>query len=65
MSKLDERLAGRNYTDPNERKAFRLGYENGYAGRPRESRSWLVTLYPNAYSAGYWEGYGDKHEIKD
>ena len=62
MSKLDEKLAARNYVDQHERQAFKFGYNNGFGGKPRESRSWLVSLYPNAYSAGYWEGHADRQE---
>jgi hypothetical protein len=56
--KSNERLAARNYDDANERQAFRTGYSDGYHGYPRIDGNW----YPNAYSAGYWEGVGDAKE---
>lgn len=60
---IDAKLAARNYSDQYEQRAFKLGYANGYNGFERESRSWLVSLCPNAYSAGYWEGFSDAGRV--
>lgn len=58
----DRRREERNYTDPNDNKAFNAGYSDGYYGYPQftsQERNW----YPQPYSAGYWEGVADKeHE---
>jgi hypothetical protein len=64
-SKFDARLAARQYTDENERKAFGVGYGAGYHQHclafqnPRTDGEWYLN-YPNAYSAGYWEGVADR-----
>lgn len=52
------RLQERSYTVPAERRAFTVGYGNGYNVNedeaPAEAKAW-----PNAYWAGYWQGVGD------
>lgn len=55
----DERLKVRDYRSIDERSAFRGGYSDGYYGYPRAQSDW-----PNAYSAGYWEGSSDAKEDK-
>jgi hypothetical protein len=51
----ETRLSERGYTLPAERRAFRQGYAEGYDGHAlRRHRR-----FPNAFSAGYWEG---KHD---
>ncbi|AGC35688.1 hypothetical protein ACP46_gp03 [Rhizobium phage RHEph06] len=53
----EERLQLRNYSEQAEGYAFRAGYSDGWHGRPQdetENKRW-----PNAYSAGYWEGFAD------
>ncbi|QIG67626.1 hypothetical protein EVB51_009 [Rhizobium phage RHph_Y17] len=53
----EERLQLRNYSEQAEGCAFRAGYSDGWHGRPQdetENKRW-----PNAYSAGYWEGFAD------
>lgn len=53
-----ERMEARNYTNGDERAAFRAGYSDGYHGY----KQWASNereFYPNAYSAGYWEGVDD------
>lgn len=56
-----ERCEARHYQDADERQAFRAGYSDGYHGYPQWSGN-APKHYPNAYSAGYWEGVGDKEE---
>lgn len=53
-----EMLAKRNYDNPAERNAYRVGYNDGYSRRPRMAEN----EYPNAYSAGYWDGFADSEE---
>lgn len=55
----NERCDARHYTDKAERANFRAGYSDGYHGYPMWSGS-ERNYYPNAYSAGYWEGVADK-----
>ena len=54
MWQCDTRLAMRDYRDIVERDAFRAGYSDGFHDYPRQPGDW-----PNAYSAGYWEGHAD------
>lgn len=56
--KLDERCKARNYSDPHERESFEWGYSDGWHGKPKKYNR-EIRFYPNAYSAGYWEGYAD------
>lgn len=53
---LRQRRKARGYSDTADRLAFTQGYRDGYANRPREPHGHPV----NAYSAGYWEGNGDR-----
>lgn len=55
----DERLNARGYNNPEERSAFRAGYSDGYHGYDMWSGHEL-DKWPNAYSAGYHEGAGDR-----
>lgn len=55
MRWLTRRLAQRNYTDMQERFAYRAGYTAGFNGHKRDRSH----AYVNAYSAGYWDGVGD------
>ncbi len=57
MKRLAERVTARNYSDPEESGAFHRGYRHGWNGKDQQSTNW-----PNAYSAGYWEGRGDRHD---
>lgn len=55
----DQKRDARDYRNPDERKAFNAGYSDGFHGYAQfasNDRDW----YPNAYSAGYWEGKADK-----
>lgn len=57
--KREERVCGRHYLDVAERMAFRAGYDSGF----RQSEAYEGARdYPNAYSAGYWEGRADGAE---
>lgn len=54
----NERLAARGYKDVEECKTFRTGYSDGFHGYAQ----WASNdrdYFPNAYSAGYWEGRAD------
>lgn len=58
--KCEQHLSERDYEDARERITFRIGYDDGYFGYP----IWFSNKYysyPNVYSAGYWEGFGDRH----
>ena len=55
----DGKLAVRKYGNIHERSAFRAGYSDGYHGYSKNSGS-EKGWYENAYSAGYWEGNGDR-----
>jgi hypothetical protein len=61
MWKANETADNRNYTNINERKNFIAGYSDGYHKYPMWSGS-ERSYYPNAYSAGYNEGVGDREE---
>lgn len=50
----EERLQLRHYADQVEYSAFRAGYADGWHGRSQGESDW-----PNAYSAGYWDGFAD------
>lgn len=60
-----ERAEERNYENPDETRAFRHGYRRGFDGNTRTPREVdgvgfrAYTAWPNAWSAGYWEGAGD------
>lgn len=56
--KCIERCAARNYSDPDDRKAFNAGYSDGFHSYPMWSSN-EPNWHANAYSAGYWEGNGD------
>lgn len=60
--KCVERCDARNYTDREERVAFRSGYSDGWYGYPMGSSGSDSKDWPNAYGAGYHEGAGDKKE---
>lgn len=53
--KCDERR----YANPEESAVFRIGYTDGYDGYTQWEHS-PPEYFPNAYSAGYWEGRGDR-----
>ena len=55
----DNKRKARDYRNPDERKAFNAGYSDGYYGYPMFSGN-ERDYYPDAYSAGYWEGVADK-----
>jgi hypothetical protein len=57
--RCEERAKARDYKKAEERKNFQAGYSDGYHGYAMwasSERNW----YPNAYSAGYWEGKADR-----
>lgn len=53
------RLKERHYSVELEREAFRIGYADGFYDFDRMRRHPFL----NAYSAGYWEGFGDAHDL--
>lgn len=55
-----ERLDKRNYPDIHESAAFIHGYGDGFHDEPQKQPNELRN--PNAYSAGYWEGFADRNE---
>jgi hypothetical protein len=57
----DEQRAKRDYRNPEEAKNYTAGYSDGFHGYPMWSGS-DRNYYPNAYSAGYWEGKGDNEK---
>lgn len=46
------------YTDEDETWAYYCGYEDGWQNKD----AWDTTDHMNAYSRGFWDGYGDKHD---
>lgn len=57
--RCNERRDARNYSCIHERSAFNAGYSDAWFGYSKNT-SCEPHWYPNAYSAGYWEGYADK-----
>lgn len=53
--RCDERLKARRYRDDDSTKEFERGYADGYNDGLRNPGG----LSPNAYNAGYWEGFSD------
>lgn len=51
---LKERMP--DFADQISRIAYRVGYNDGYYGRPRDNGSYPV----QPYSKGYWEGVADR-----
>ena len=59
--KAKERADARNYGVNAERMNFYAGYSDGY----HNYRMWSGSerdYYPNAYTAGYWEGKADNEK---
>lgn len=56
--KRNKRLKERNCYEPIEQEYFKKGYRDGYNGKTII----INNDWPNAYSAGYWEGVGDKND---
>lgn len=48
----------RSYSDPCEQNAYYEGHRDGFAGRDRKEDH----PFPNAYSAGFWEGFAERKE---
>lgn len=55
----NERADARHYSNTEERKNFIAGYSDGWYGYFMWTSS-ERNYYPNAYSAGYWEGVADR-----
>lgn len=55
--RLADRLMARKYSDKSEQLAYRWAYYHGYFGHAK------LDLFdhgrPNAYGAGYWDGWAD------
>lgn len=57
--KREERVCARHYHDVAERMAFRAGYDIGF----KQGEAYMGAAdFPNAYSAGYWDGRADGAE---
>lgn len=56
MWRCTEAADERHYSDPEERKSFVDGYNDGFRGFPQCPSGRPI----NSYSAGYWEGFADK-----
>lgn len=59
--KRAERLAARNYSEAAERDAYRVAYSTGFNREPMPDTP-RRRLWPNAFSAGYWDGLHDSEE---
>ena len=54
LGKMEEMLSKRQYQTKDERGAYRNGFTDGVMLKPRDKN---YADYPNAYSAGYWDGF--------
>lgn len=54
MKLIEMRRNARRYASQEERNAFDDGYSDGWHGQEKDRGR--TVEYPNAYSAGYWEG---------
>lgn len=61
--KREEAVCGRHYPIADERNAYRFGWDLGVQNEELDPNSHSFFTYPNATSAGYWEGRAYREEI--
>jgi hypothetical protein len=59
-NRINELADKRNYSDRMEKAAYKVGYFDGFYGKEKGVESPKnSSQFPNAYSAGYWDGIAD------